>query len=270
MEATPRCSVIVRTKDEAASIGLTLDLLAAQTAADGMEIIVVDSGSTDATTAIVREHGVRLIEIPAESFTYGGALNTGAEAASAPVLVALSAHAFPRDPEWLARLLAWFEDGQVAAASGEIFDWDDTPMSGPRRQDIELARRNPYWGYSNAAGGFRRDLWEAHQFRADMPFSEDKEFAWHWLNQGWSVVIDPQLVVDHDHSKDPLPVIYRRARAKWMAFAMYLPIEPYPVSTLVRDWWSERGSWRTHTRARLSHRRAAALLGRYMGLRAGQ
>src|SRR3954454_14517999 len=141
MTASPRCSVIVRTKNEAESIGLTLDLLAAQTASDGMEVIVVDSGSTDATTAIVRRHDVKLIEIPAESFTYGGALNSGAEAAGAPILVALSAHAFPRDPEWLARLLAWFDDERVAAASGEIFDWDDSPLSGPRVQDIELARR---------------------------------------------------------------------------------------------------------------------------------
>jgi rhamnosyltransferase len=270
MTATPRCSVIVRTRNEAASIGLTLDLLAAQTAATDMEVVVVDSGSTDATTDIVRAHDVRLIEIAAESFSYGGALNTGAEAASAPILVALSAHAFPRDPEWLARLLAWFDDERVAAASGEIFDWDDIRMHGPRIQEIDLARQNPYWGYSNAAGGFRRDLWQAHQFRADMPFSEDKEFAWHWLNQGWKVVIDPALVVDHDHSKDPLRVIYRRARAKWLAFSMYLPIDDYPLAALAREWWTERGSWRNHTRARLSHRRAAALAGRYRGLRAGR
>lgn len=269
MPATPRCSVIVRAKDEAASIGLTLALLTAQTVADA-EVIVVDSGSTDGTTGIARAHGAHVIEIPAASFTYGGALNTGAEAASAPILVALSAHAFPRDPEWLERLLACFADDRVAAASGEIFDWDDTPLPGPRVQDLALAQRNPYWGYSNAAGAFRRELWEMHQFRPDMPFSEDKEFAWHWLNQGWKVVIDPALVVDHDHSKDPLPVIYRRARAKWLAFSMYLPVDDYPLGALAREWWTERGSWRSHARARLSHRRAAALLGRYSGLRAGR
>jgi rhamnosyltransferase len=270
MAASPRCSVIVRTKNEAESIGLTLDLLAAQTAADGIEVIVVDSGSTDATTGIVRSRDVKLIEIPAASFTYGGALNTGAEAASAPILVALSAHAFPRDPQWLERLLAWFDDERVAAASGEIFDWDDSPLTRPRVQDIELARRNPYWGYSNAAGGFRRNLWEMHQFRADMPFSEDKEFAWHWLNQGWTVVVDPALVVDHDHSKDPLRVIFKRSRAKWHAFSMYLPMTEYTARAMLREWWTDRGSWRSHTRARLSHRRAAALLGRYVGLRAGK
>src|SRR3954471_24335145 len=109
MTATPRCSVIVRTKNEAASIGLTLDLLAAQTVATDTEVVVVDSGSTDATTDIVRAPDARLIEIAAESFSSGGALNAGAEAGSAPIVVALSSHAFPRDPDWLARLLAWFD-----------------------------------------------------------------------------------------------------------------------------------------------------------------
>jgi glycosyltransferase involved in cell wall biosynthesis len=268
MAATPRCSVIVRTKNEADSIARTLDLLGAQTVE--AEVIVVDSGSTDGTVDIVRTRDVRLIEIPADSFTYGGALNTGAEAASAPILVALSAHAFPRDEHWLERLLACFEDEQVAAASGEVLDWDDGPLTTRRVQDLELARRNPYWGYSNAAGAVRAELWRAHPFRTDLPFSEDKEFAWHWLHHGRTVVIDPLLAVDHDHSKDPLPVLYSRARAKWLAFSMYLPMPDYPPSALAREWWSERGSWRSHARARLSHRRAAALLGRYAGLRAGK
>jgi hypothetical protein len=51
---------------------------------------------------------------------------------------------------------------------------------------------------------------------------------------------------------------------------MYLPMPDYPPSALAREWWRERGSWRSHARARLSHRRAAALLGRYVGLRAGK
>jgi hypothetical protein len=81
------------------------------------------------------------------------------------------------------------------------------------------------------------------------------------------VVVDPALSVDHDHSKEPLPVQFDRTRSKWLAFAMYLPVPDYPLRALAREWWSDRGTWRSHARARLSHRRAAQLLGRYAGLR---
>src|SRR5919108_616760 len=50
-------SVIVRARDEAASIGRTLSLLARQTLVP--EVIVVDSGSRDDTVAIARDHGAR-------------------------------------------------------------------------------------------------------------------------------------------------------------------------------------------------------------------
>jgi rhamnosyltransferase len=269
MAPGPVVSVVVRSKDEAASIGRTLELLAGQSIADRSEVIVVDSGSTDGTPAIVREHAAQLIEIPAAGFSFGGSLNAGTEAASAPIVVALSAHAFPRDDGWLARMVAAFADERVAAACGDPFDHDGAPLTGARVQDLELARANPWWGYSNAAGAYRRDLWSAHPFRADMPGTEDKEFAWHWQQRGYVVVIDRDLMVDHDHSHDPLRDVYIRARREAMGYAMYLDLEPYRLGALAREWWSERGSWRSHVRARLSPLRATQLAGKYTGRRAG-
>src|SRR4051794_18737475 len=110
-----RASIVIRARDEAAAIGRTLELLAAQTAAH--EVLVVDSGSADQTREIARGHGAQVVEIA--DFTFGGALNLGAGRATAPVVVSLSAHAFPRDDGWLERVLAWFEDPQVACAFGE-------------------------------------------------------------------------------------------------------------------------------------------------------
>jgi len=36
---------------------------------------------------------------------------------------------------------------------------------------------------------------------------------------------------------------------------------------MVHEWWTDQDSYRSPSRARLSHRRAARLLGRYAGLR---
>jgi rhamnosyltransferase len=263
-------SVLIRTKDEAPSIGKLLDLLAAQKVEGGAEVIVVDSGSTDGTTEIARDRVDRLIEIPAESFTFGRALNLGADAARSPVVVALSAHAFPYDDGWLERLLGHFRDARVACATGALAGPDNAPLSGPVQQDLALAQSNPYWGYSNAAGAFRTDLWRERPFREELPGTEDKEWAWHWLSRGKVAVLSPDLVVDHSHDRDPLLDCYRRARREWEGFAAYLPLAPLSLFGLARVWWTDRSFYPSSWRARRDPWRAAALLGQWAGRRRGQ
>ena len=145
---------------------------------------MVDSGSRDGTVEIARAAGAAVIEIPAESFTYGGSLNTGSAQARAPLIVALSAHAFPPDEHWLERLRRPFSDERVACACGYPKGPDGDPLTGRVVQDLDMARANPFWGYSNSSGAFRAELWRERPFREDMPGTEDKEWAWHWLQQG--------------------------------------------------------------------------------------
>lgn len=262
----PAVSVIVRAKNEEASIGRVLDILNEQRVGGRVETIVVDSGSTDATAEISRERGAQVVSIPAESFTFGGSLNTGCEEASAPVIVALSAHAYPPDPGWLGRMLRWFDDPQVACAYGTPMDPEGRKLREPVVQDLERAEQYPFWGYGNAAGAFRADLWRQYPFRADMPGTEDKEWAWHWIQRGYHSILDPSLVVDHDHWHDPLRDVYRRARREWQGYAMYLDLPPYGLRSMVREWWSGAG-YTSRVRALLSYRRAVALLGRWAGRR---
>lgn len=263
----PAVSVVIRAKDEAASIGRVIELVRSQQLDGGVEVIVVDSGSSDGTPDIARRSGAAVIAIPAESFTFGGSLNTGCEAASAPLIVALSAHAFPPDEGWLARMAACFEDPLVACAYGCPNAPDGGPLSERVVQDAALARRYPQWGYGNPSGGFRAELWRRRPFRADMPGTEDKEWAWHWLQQGMRVVIDPALAVDHDHSKDGARELYQRFKREWEGYGMYLDLPPYPARDALREWWSERGTYSSRARARLSHRRAARLAGTWAGRR---
>lgn len=261
----PRASVVIRAKDEAAAIGRTLAALGGQTLADH-ELVVVDSGSTDATTAVARAAGALLIEIPAASFTFGGALNTGCAAASAPVCVALSAHAVPLDEGWLERVVAACEDEGIACASGDRYGPDGRPLRRPLRQ---TAADGFLWGYSNAAGAFRRELWRERPFREDLRGSEDKEWAWHWMRRGWCVLIAPDLVVEHDHTHDPVGDIYRRSRREWEGYAAFADVGPASLRRLGREWWTDLGTYSSPLLARLSHRRAARLLGAHAGRRRG-
>ncbi len=260
-------SVIVRAKDEAADIGAVLDLVLEQDLGDRRaEVIVVDSGSSDGTLELVRARPVQLIQIPAAGFSFGGSLNTGCAAASGRVLVALSAHAYPPDTHWLARVLACFDDPRVACATGVDNAPDGSRLGERVVQDVEHSLRHPGWGYSNAAGAFRAELWAQRPFREDMPGTEDKEWALHWLRAGYVAVIDPELRVLHDHSHDPLRDIYRRFRVQHRGHTMYREVPRYGARELVREWWSERAGWPSHWRARLSPQRIARLAGKYAGL----
>jgi rhamnosyltransferase len=259
-------SVIVRARDEAESLKRCLELLREQKAVTPPELIVVDGGSRDRTAEVARDGGAQVLEAAGE-FSFGGALNLGAAEARGEVLVALSAHALPPDALWLSRLLEPFSEPRVACASGDLYAPDGAQLRGRIEQDFVLAQRWPQWGYSNAAGAFLAQLWRAREFRADLPGCEDKEWARHWLRQGYVCVIDRSLAVAHDHTHDSVRSIYRRARREAAAFASFLELPPYGARELITEWWSDLRWYDSPLRARASHRRAARLLGGYAGRR---
>jgi glycosyltransferase involved in cell wall biosynthesis len=267
--STPLATIVIRTKDEEESLPRLLEILARQTVADSLETIVVDSGSRDRTVAIARAAGSRVIEISPAEFTFGRALNIGTAAGAGPLTIALSAHAFPREDDWAERLLEVFADERVSCACGADADPSGRPFEGLLLQDIELARLHPTYGYSNGAGAYRTELWQRRPFREDMPGTEDKEWAWHWLSEGWLVAFAQHLTVDHSHARDPFPAVFDRARREWIGFGMYLDLPSYPIRTLIREWWSQDPQHdRSRMRARADPWRAARLLGKYSAFRA--
>ena len=113
----PETSIIIRTLNEVKHLGNLLEAIKKQ-AYRHSEVIVVDSGSSDGTLDVAREHGVTLIEIPSRDFTFGYALNVGCEAARGKYLVFISAHVLPRDERWLSEMVAPFKDPKVAMVYG--------------------------------------------------------------------------------------------------------------------------------------------------------
>ncbi|NMW26218.1 glycosyltransferase family 2 protein, partial [Rhodanobacter denitrificans] len=85
-----------------------------------LEVIVVDDGSIDATSAVVRQHyahepRVRLISIPNGGKAH--AVNTALRESNGAVVVALDADTqFERDT--IPRLVRWFADPKVGAVAG--------------------------------------------------------------------------------------------------------------------------------------------------------
>jgi rhamnosyltransferase len=268
---TPRvgaaASVIVRARDKADTIERTLRALRAQTAEP--EIIVVDSGSRDASVRIARRFCDVLVETPPEQFSYGGALNRGARLASAPVHFALSAHCAPRDPDWIERSLAHYRNPRVAATAGGRRLPDGTPLRAPFLQDAAHARRHPFWGYSNHAASWRADVWREFQFDERLPAAEDREWSWRVLEAGWRIVVDPVLDIERRRGlSEGLLAWFRRRRREMVAHTMFEEHVSYDLRDLAREWWAgEPLDRRILLRRRLSPGRTVGLAGKYVGAR---
>ena len=109
----PVCSIIIRSYNEEKHLERLLEGILQQTVND-VEIILVDSGSTDRTLEIASQYPVRLLHIAPQEFTFGRSLNLGIQNAQAEFLVFASAHVYPVYPDWLEKLLEPFSDPQVA------------------------------------------------------------------------------------------------------------------------------------------------------------
>lgn len=104
-------SVVIPAHNEAGSIRRTLEALRQQRRLGvELELIVVDDGSTDATAAIARELGARVVA--AAGGNPGAARNRGAAAATGDPIVFLDADCAPADG-WLNALLAAHAEGET-------------------------------------------------------------------------------------------------------------------------------------------------------------
>jgi rhamnosyltransferase len=263
-------SVVIRCMDKADTIEATLRGLRAQSRP--VEIIVIDSGSTDGTVAIARRWADQVLEIPAESFSYGGALNLGAGVAGGSVHFAISAHCVPAGPDWIADSLACYEDPRVAATNQAEFSPRGERIGGLFLQSLEDAASFPGWGFSNHASSWRADIWRVQQFREDLPACEDKEWSWRVLQSGYRIAYSPALAVPSVHRRSQgLRQLHRRVVREAQAMVSLGASEPLSPSKAADLWWSYFSPHSSLPRAlrRLSPYRVVELSGAIRGSRAG-
>ena len=111
-------TVLIPVLNGAATVGDMLRALLAQAEAlPGMEVLVVDNGSTDGTQAIVQQFPVTLLHEPRRGIS--AARNCGLRAARGALIVCLDADTLPTR-RWLREIVRPFEDPAVVLAAGAI------------------------------------------------------------------------------------------------------------------------------------------------------
>lgn len=211
-KATPRVSVIMRTKNADWVVGQALAALYSQTFTD-FELIVVDSGSTDRTLDIVRHYPCDLVEISADNYFPGPVLNMAIERASGEIVVFQNSDVVQLDAGCLGRLVAAFDDDEVQAAFArqvprpEAHAWvrRDYAQSFPSQGEAP-----PWMTFSLPFAAMRRNIWRDRPFYTEAWASEDSEWG-HWARStGHRIAYVPDAAVMHSHNYTLRQIFGRR------------------------------------------------------------
>ena len=205
-------SVVIPVKDGGEDLTRCLAGIAAQRLDEEVEVVVVDSGSTDGSPGVARAAGAVVHEIDATEFGHGRTRNLGAGIARGDLLVFTSQDAVANDERWLAALSAAARSApDVSGAYGRQLPHHDARpperffldfLYGPepriqRAGDDELTFESTLFSNVNAA--IPRWALARFPFREDLTMSEDQEWSRRALRAGFSLVYEPRAAVRHSH-----------------------------------------------------------------------
>jgi len=209
------CSLIIRCYNEERHLPRLLEAVERQSV-QPLEVIVVDSGSTDSTVRIAKEYGARVLHIARHDFSFGRSLNLGAETARGEYLVLASAHVYPLNQRWIEGLLAPFTNQSVAMVYGgqrgverskfsehQIFKQWFPPLSSPDQAHAFC---------NNANAAIKRSVWTTLRYDENLPGLEDIHWAKRALERDLKIVYQADAIVAHVHEESYLQIFRRYQR----------------------------------------------------------
>lgn len=298
---TPRVSVIVPVLNGVSTLPRLLDALAGQSLDGAVEVIVVDSGSTDGSRHAAAATRCRLFGTT--TFGHGRTRNEALALARAPLAVLLTQDAIPDGSGFLRTLIEPLEgDVRLAGAyARQIPPPELDPLlaaaierwcpAGPDARQVALdaatfERLSPdervrRCRFDNVASCVRVSIWRDIPF-PDIPFGEDAVWGKRVMLSGHDLLYRARARVLHGHRGGPL-MAYRRDR---LAHAMLvtefgLRTVPAPWRGMLAwfaGWKGDLSDLRAQDVAKVSIpgclargaiRRIGALAGQFVGGRSG-
>lgn len=199
-------SVVIRTLNESRYLNELLVAVRGQELGDcELEVVLIDSGSTDGTLDIAKKHGCRITHIDRESFSFGRSLNMGSEFSKGDILVYISGHCVPVDRYWLLDLIEPIKANVSGYTYGRQLGRDSTKYSEHQIFQKYFPEHHQThqleFFCNNANAAIRRSVWDEFRFDESLTGLEDMELAKRLCAAGGNVCYVPAARVYHIHNE---------------------------------------------------------------------
>ncbi|HEY1645350.1 MAG TPA: glycosyltransferase [Candidatus Saccharimonadales bacterium] len=223
----PDVSILIRTRNNEGRIRSLFDDISAQRFAGEVQVVVVDTESSDGTAQTAKRLGAEVVNIAQTDFNYPRALNMGVAVADHPYVFSIVGHSNLSNDQTLRGISRWHSDANLGGIYGAAL-----PDANASKTEQALAfglvplvkapRRitSATVGVLGAnAAVVNKAAWSElggfdEKFAAG---GEDTELARRMLAAGMSVVHEPVLSVHHSHGLGPINTL--RQALHWVQVA---------------------------------------------------
>jgi glycosyltransferase involved in cell wall biosynthesis len=201
-----QASIVIRTYNEEAHLGSLIETVTSQEHTDiDVEVIIVDSGSTDKTLHIAQTHRCNILHIAKEDFSFGRSLNLGCAAARGDYLIFISGHCIPVRKDWLVNLIAPLKTCSAVYSYGRQLGDQRTRFSERQifRKYFPEISKIPQEGFfcNNANAALIRSVWQEYKFDEELTGLEDMGLSKRLVNDGKKVAYVADAPIYHLHNE---------------------------------------------------------------------
>lgn len=229
-------SVVVRCFNEEVHLGRLFAKIQKQTI-KRVEVVVVDSGSTDRSVEIAKSYGAKVLRIAPSKFSFGRSLNLGIRAASSKYVVIASAHVYPTSNKWIERMIEPLKNRGVALVYGKQQGAKTSKFAEKqvfKQWFGEKTIANQDHAFcNNANAAIKKSVWHKYKYNESLTGLEDLDWAKRIKQAGYQVWYRADAGVVHIHN-ETWRQIYNRYRREAIAFKQIFPEEKFGVRDLLR------------------------------------
>ena len=170
-----------------------------------VEVVLIDSGSTDNTIEIAKSHDCKITFIKKEEFTFGRSLNMGTKFSKGDIIVYISGHCVPASKDWLTNLIKPITENISGYTYGRQVGRDTTKFSEYMifKKYFPTESKIPQSDFfcNNANSAISRQVWEKYKFNEKVTGLEDMYLAKQYFNDNGNIAYVSDAPVFHIHNE---------------------------------------------------------------------